>query len=390
MHSTLICIGKFHHFHLARQLILFNKLEYVYTGYPLFKLHNEPGIPSSLIRSFPWLQAPYMAFMAKASPQLKESRFKKELQWLAHLTLDKYVASKISEPTHLISLSGTLLHSGRANKSLGGINYCDRGSSHISYQNSILEEEYLRYNSKFSGIDPRSIDKELLEYEEADYITIPSQFCYDSFLQKGVPADKLVKIPYGSNTMRFFPSDKSLTTPDDFNILFVGSASPRKGFIDLLKAFQLFQHPKKKLTLIGSIDELSLSLLNQSADDNIEFLGSVPNHRLVGYYQRASVLVMPSIEEGLCMVIGEAMATGCPVIATHNTGASELINNGCEGFIVPIRRPDIISDCMTMLADDYERQTSMGLSAIERVSHLGGWDKYGSTWNSLLSEHDTN
>jgi starch synthase len=76
------------------------------------------------------------------------------------------------------------------------------------------------------------------------------------------------------------------------------------------------------------------------------------------------------------MVIDEAMAYGCPVIATTNTGASELITNGVEGLIVPIRSPEVIADRLQQLADQPELRDRMGQAALERVQQLGGWDAY--------------
>ena len=48
----------------------------------------------------------------------------------------------------------------------------------------------------------------------------------------------------------------------------------------------------------------------------------------------ADVMVQPSIEEGLSLVMAEALACGCPVIATENTGAEDLFQNNKEGFII--------------------------------------------------------
>ena len=58
---TQVCIGRFHHFHLARQLEKHGLLNAIYTGYPRFKLFDENKIRADKIRAFPWLQAPYMA-----------------------------------------------------------------------------------------------------------------------------------------------------------------------------------------------------------------------------------------------------------------------------------------------------------------------------------------
>jgi glycosyltransferase involved in cell wall biosynthesis len=377
-----VSIGRFHHFHLARQLEKRGLLKAMYTGYPRFKLTDEPGIPRQKIHTFPWLHTPYMA-----RGRLGLNRFAwldQEWAWWAHETLDRYVAGDLREPGILIALSGSGRHAGRKIQQLGGIHICDRGSSHIRMQQQLLTEEYRRYGTRWSGINPRFIDKEEAEYERANWISIPSQFCYDSFVQQGVPKAKLLKISYGSRLERFHPENAPSTNDEEFRILFVGAAGPRKGFIDLLAAFALIHHPGKQLFLIGSLSPEAEALLAGADQSRITVLGSVPNVQLRRHYSQASVFVLPSIEEGLAMVIGEAMACGCPVIASANTGASELINDGVEGFIVPIRSPKVIADRLQQLADQPQVRERMGQAALARVQQLGGWDAYGDSWATVL------
>lgn len=383
MRVTQISPGRFHHFHLARQLAKLDKLDVIYTGYPKFKLMDELGIPSEKIKTFPLFQAPLMALNRFNSPLLKS--FSSSLAWHAWNGLDKYVQSKIFKPTILIALSGSGLHSGRRVQQFDGKFICDRGSSHIKFQNEILHEEYARWGMRWRGTDTRFIDKEIEEYIVADRISVPSNFCLNSFLNKGVPREKLIKIPYGARLERFSPTSER---PNDkeFNLIFVGQASIRKGFLDLLEAFKNFSHPKKKLTVIGSVDDDIKSKLSPAMLNNVEFLGLLSNERLRNYYSKSHVLVLPSIEEGLAMVMGEALACGCPVIATPNSGADDLYENRREGLILPIRSPGLITDALTELADDPALRNSMSMAALKRVSTIGGWDKYGEQWIEFLEE----
>lgn len=382
MNITQISIGRFHHFHLARQLETAGLLDAIYTGYPRFKLKDEEGIPDGKIKTYSWLLASYMA-RGKIGLD-RWNWLNREWAWHAHETLDHHVARHLTSPTILLALSGTGLHSGRRAQLLGGLHICDRGSSHILMQDQLLHEEYQRYGKVWKGIDPRSIAKEEAEYEQADWISVPSQFCFDSFISQGVSDAKLIKIPYGARLERFWPCEEPESDDDTFRVLFVGSAGPRKGFIDLLNAFQRLDHPRKSLTLIGSQTSEALGILGKVDQSSIEIVGKVPNAELRRFYSRASVFVLPSIEEGLAMVIGEALACGCPVIASTNTGASELISDGVEGFIVPIRSPQLIADRLQQLSDQPELREKMGRAALARVRSVGGWDAYGNQWSSLI------
>ena len=84
------------------------------------------------------------------------------------------------------------------------------------------------------------------------------------------------------------------------------------------------------------------------------------------------------------MVMAEAMACGCPVIASVNTGAADLFSYGREGFIVPVRDSGAICDCLTRLADEPDLRDRMSAAAIERVTSVGGWSSYGDAYADLL------
>ena len=85
-------------------------------------------------------------------------------------------------------------------------------------------------------------------------------------------------------------------------------------------------------------------------------------------YSQGSVLVLPSIEEGLALVQAQAMACGLPVIATTNTGAENLFSDSVEGFIVPIRNPVAIRDKVEWMIGHPIERTDMGAAALQRVA----------------------
>jgi glycosyltransferase involved in cell wall biosynthesis len=96
------------------------------------------------------------------------------------------------------------------------------------------------------------------------------------------------------------------------------------------------------------------------------------------------VLVLPSVEEGFGLVMAQAMACGCPVIASSATGAEHLFSDNEAGFIVAPRDTDALADRLQQLADDTALRQRMSAAALECVRHLGGWDNYGDLWDELL------
>lgn len=381
---TQISIGRFHHFHLARQLEKRGLLSEIWTGYPRFKLKSEEGIPAEKIQTYPWIQTPYMArgLLGFEMPHAVD----REWEWLARVTLDSHVSKRLEPGGTLIALSGSGLRSGKWIKQNGGRYFCDRGSSHIRFQDEILREEYARWKVPFAGIDPRIIAQEEAEYEKADYVSVPSQFVADSFLSKGFPREKLFLNPYGARLERFRPVGEP--EPGGFTIVFVGQAGLRKGFLYLLQAFERLSHPQKKLKVIGSVASEIPPLLTKRDLSQVEFVGTVPNAELVQHYSRAHVMVLPSIEEGLAMVIGEALACGCPVVASENTGGHNLFNDGVQGFITQPRDVDALVDRLEALMQDEPLRQKMSEAALKRVAEIGGWDAYGERWAQKLSIQD--
>jgi len=377
-----IAIGKFHHFQLARQLQKYEMLGAIYCGYPWSKLQNE-GIERKRVRTFPWVQTPYMALNRYLGRHIPLKIYR-ELEWLAQETIDLFASKTLPECDAVIALSSSGLRAGKLIQNRGGKYICDRGSTHIRYQDELLAEEHQIWNIRWKGIDQRIIAKEEKEYELADCITVPSTFNLESFVSMGIPRQKLNVISYGANIERFTPIDNR--SPKKFVVLFVGQISLRKGIPYLLEAFKSFEHPKKELWIVGSFVHGMEKFKSQFNDDRIKLLGRVPNAQLPQIYAQADVFVLPSIEEGLALVQGEALASGCPIIATGHTGASNLFQNGLEGFIVPIRSSSDIKEKLVQLADIPELRAQMSRAAALRVKTIGGWSEYGKNYKNLLSK----
>lgn len=380
MKVVQVCISKFHHFDLAKQLYQQGLLERFYTGYPGFKLKEEGLPPGGKVTTFPWLMTPRMA-LAKFG--LLPTRFEQPLHRWVQETLDAYVAATMPECDVLFALSGSGLRSGRLARQRGGVFVCDRGSSHIRYQDAILKEEFARWGDSFVGINAKTMANEEAEYAAADAIVVPSEFVYRSFIQMGVPAAKLRKIPYGVNLNRFAkvadPSSQS------FDVLFVGQAGFRKGVPYLLQAFARLRHPNKRLRIVGSMSrEMLRYLANKPPPENVELLGHVPQPQLKEIMSRSHVMVLPSIEEGLALVQAQAMACGCPVIGTFHTGAEDLFADGIEGFIVAPRDPAAITERLQQLADEPDKRQVMSEAALRKVQLIGGWDHYGTLMETTL------
>lgn len=372
--------GTFWHFDLARELESRGYLKRIYSSFPWARLRRE-GVPRERVRTFPWIHGPWMLAHRYAKvPQ----RLSSEIA-LANIRLfDRWVVKNLEACDIFVALSGSGLKAGRLAQSRGAKYVCDRGSSHIRYQKMIVEEEYARWGFAGSRVDPRAIEREEAEYAQADAIAVPSEFARRSFVEMGVEAEKVRKIPYGVRLDRFSKTgDKS---SGSFDVLFAGTVSIRKGIPYLLEGFAKFKHPLKRLRLAGPVEPEMRSLLGRFDLSGVELLGRLSPDDMARWMNASHVMVLPSVEDGFGLVMAQAMACGTVVVASENTGGPDLFTDGVEGFVVPIRSPEAICERLTRLANDPDLRERMSEAALMRVQRLGGWNAYGASCSKFLAE----
>jgi glycosyltransferase involved in cell wall biosynthesis len=370
--------GVFHHFELAHQLHQRNHLRRIYSTWPWARLKRE-GLPREFVRCFPLLHTTdYLLSRSRFYPRAVSSTI---ASWNAR-SFDRWTHHFIEPCDAFIAISGAGLTTGPLVQSRGGKFICDRGSTHQRFQEQILAGEHQHWGIPYHFPGPHIVRREEAIYALADAITVGSNVARRSFLAMGVPAEKVHVIPYGVRLDKFTPTDPP--PPDSFEVLFAGQISLRKGIPYLLEAFARLRHPRKHLTLVGSLQDDLRPLLATLPTENVTFTGNIPQPQLAHRMSASHVLVLPSIEEGFGMVMAQAMACGCPVIASSATGAEHLFADNQAGFIVEPRDPIALALRLQQLADDPALRAQMSAAAIARVHHLGGWDHYGDQWDTLL------
>lgn len=122
--------------------------------------------------------------------------------------------------------------------------------------------------------------------------------------------------------------------------------------------------------------------------ERVQYVGSPDGGALVSLYQHAKVFALPSDEEGLGVVVLEAMACGIPVVSTRSGGPDGIIADGEDGFLVPLDSVNGMAECLTTLVANVERNAAMGRRAratIERryERHVAG-AAFLDMWEALL------
>jgi glycosyltransferase involved in cell wall biosynthesis len=274
------------------------------------------------------------------------------------------------------ALDGLGLEAGTATQQRGGVWILNRGSAHILTQRQLLVDEHERWGQPMPGsyFDPWMVERGLAEYAAASAIVVPSHFAKRSFVDRGIDSARVHVCPYGVDLGMFKPEPRQ---DQKFRALFVGAQSIQKGIGYLFDAVRpLVQAGAMELWLVGAPTSDGRPILDRNTD-LFTHHGVQPRSRLAWFYSQASVLVVPSVQEGLALVQAQAMACGIPVIATVNSGAEDLFSNGVEGFIVPPRDAGAIRERLQFLLDNPRRLRDMGAAALNRVQSLGGWARYG-------------
>ena len=229
--------------------------------------------------------------------------------------------------------------------------------------------------------EPQSkIERKYKELKLADHIFVASSFTKNSLSCQGVKETDIDIIPYGSPVDYFNP--RRIKIDKKFRVLFVGRVGARKGVHYLLKAWKDLNLPNSELILIGINDFPSGWLEKYS--DSITYIPGVPHNDLEYYYNVADVFVFPSLVEGFGLVILEAMACGLPVIATYNTAAPDIISNGLDGFIIPIRDINSLKEKIEWC---YENPTDLSEISINsrKKAEFYNWAKYRKDLSAQVS-----
>ena len=372
MKVTYVSPNRSHHYPYAEQLAKAGCLHAFVSGYPRFAHNTNPKFLSPFIHRADFLQLIYLLALRLRSPIPLQER----LAYLAKCQLDHHAKKAVPGSDLFLFYSGAGLSTLRALREIKAPTHCvvEAVNSHVLYQEALLAEEFKRLKLHFRHFPPYEVKRRVAEYNQADAVLCPSQFVKRSFMEYGIPENSIYVVPYG-----FTPPPASTHPPyksDKFIVLYVGQLSVRKGIRYLIQAYQQLKHPKKELWLVGpaanptGFEDLAL-------EGDIIFWGTQKGEQLANAYQQASVFVQPSIEEGLSLVMAEALSFGCPVIATVNTGAEDLYPDGVGGYHVPIRKPQAISEKLQLLAEDPQILQEQRSKAHSQAQAIGGWKTSG-------------
>lgn len=218
------------------------------------------------------------------------------------------------------------------------------------------------------------------EFRVADVLLVLSGYERRTLVEHGVDEAKMIHTPLGVDLQLFAPRPRA--RDGVFRIIFVGQITQRKGLSYLIQAFERAALPASELLLVGPIIG---SDAPWRATPGVRHVAPVPRAALPELYATADVYVLPSLVEGFPLTQMEAMAMGLPVIVSEHTSAHDVVTDGQDGFVVPIRDATAIVERLRLLHDDADRCTRMGAAARLRAEDFG-WDRYRRRVVDIVSD----
>ncbi len=229
----------------------------------------------------------------------------------------------------------------------------------------------------------------------ADSVILNSEFVRTfAIKEEGAAPERIIVIPNSIETKRYqITVDRqsflnSINLPTDAIVGgIVGRLIPQKGHDILFKALAEDPHSRLHVLIAGTGDEESL-LRDQAKqlgiDQRVHFLGF---RRDIPFLMNCfDLYIQPSRYEGMPIAVLEAMAAGCPVIASAVDGNRELIIDGESGWLVPAEDPHALANAIQHAVNDLAQAKSRGERGRQRAETFFNIDKVITLWENVLAD----
>ena len=346
-----------------------------------------PGVPDGKLRCFPWREMVRLGSRPRIVQEFLSSKERPFSIIGIYRDLDKKVAQRVSElsPDAVYAYEGAALETFREAKKRGIRTIYELSSSYWYWAQKLLVEE-AEQNPAFANLLPTLTDsKRHLEWKDeelhlSDVIVVASEHVRAT-LSGVIPAERIRVINYAAPPIR--PRTANLMRADQpLRVLFVGLLAQHKGISYLLDAMDSVR-ANAGLTLIGSRFRKNRRM--DEACKRFQWRESLPHESVLEAMMKADVLVLPSLCDAFGLVVTEALACGLPVIVTTNVGAKDVVRDGVEGYVVPIRDSDAIAGRLELLCRDRELLGCMSRNALSKAMEIS-WEKYRADWARVVRD----
>lgn len=201
--------------------------------------------------------------------------------------------------------------------------------------------------------------------ESVNHIICVSQQNKEQLIELGFEESKMTIIPNAVNYDLFKPLDQNrckkqlgLST-EKFTVGFIGHFIHRKGPNRIIEAIKKLKDENIQLVCVGGNGSLTPNNFTKT-------LSPIPNHQLPEIYNAFDVFVLPTLHEGHCNVIEEAIACGIPIISSKGTSVEEQVDETIGLLVDPLNINEI-ADAISMLKKNKEIRQSMTDTMILKI-----------------------
>jgi glycosyltransferase involved in cell wall biosynthesis len=340
MKISIAATNPCHLFPLALELHRAAALDCYYSGYPAWKLAAPPGLP---VRTHSLRTTMVYGALKFLPPSLRPAS-RSLFLWQDH-GFDAWVGKRLEPCDFLHAMPGQALRGFERARKLGVRTVLNHATGPVREWVRIMEPEYQRVGLRLADVchyDDPYFAREAREYELADFHCAASTVVRDQLIALGIPSERIWLAGYGADPEIFHSRDRK--TPPPFRILFAGQIGLRKDLQTLLKALERANRPDWEMHFYGGIaPEAEPDLVAYRGPTPLTHHGSVSQPALAEGFRNASVLVLPSLEEGFGLVIPQALNCGLPCIVSNRVGGKDLIRPHENGSIFPSRDPDALA-----------------------------------------------
>jgi len=228
-------------------------------------------------------------------------------------------------------------------------------------------------------------------------LTVVSNAMRNTVLDMGVAPEKVKVISMGVDLANFYTPDPAIERSNN-ELLFVGRFVEKKGLNVLLNVMPqvIKAHPDACLTLAGAgpmEGRLKNIVREKNLTDKVVFLGMRPQSELPLLYRRSAIAVFPFIvaesgdQEGLGLVVVEAMGCGCPVTASDLPAIHDTIIHGKNGLMVSPGSPEMLASAITKLLSDAELRLQLSREARNSVVDKFDWERVAYRYSKLYQKY---
>ena len=272
---------------------------------------------------------------------------------------DRWVARRLPHDLDaVICYESSARETFRVAKERGATTILDAASFHHEWQDDV-------YEPKESELVHRRINaRKDEEIRLADHILTVSELARDSYVEAGVPPERVTSVPMGADLSAIYPDGEGADDESGpFTFIFAGQAGRRKGADLLLAASERLdrQEIPHRVQFAGSTDDQ----LFAETDAPVERLGYLSRPALATAFRRADCLVLPSRHDSFGRVVVEAMATGLPVLVSKNVGAKQAIDEGKNGWVIPAGDVEALARHMQWCEENCEKVRFMKSAAVD-------------------------